>query len=64
MPCWPHRTGATWSGRRNHAFHTGLRLSEITGLKRDDLFFGTGAHLRVIGARNAAPRSPSLRPRS
>lgn len=45
---------STWSGRRDHAFllvavHTGLRLSEITGLKRDDLFFGTGAHLRVIG---------------
>jgi site-specific recombinase XerD len=44
----------TWSGRRDHAFllvavQTGLRLSEITGLKRDDLFFGTGAHLRVIG---------------
>ena len=45
---------STWSGRRDHAFllvavQTGLRLSEITGLKRDDLFFGTGAHLRVIG---------------
>jgi site-specific recombinase XerD len=45
---------STWSGRRDHAFllvavQTGLRLSEITGLKRDDLFFGTSAHLRVIG---------------
>jgi site-specific recombinase XerD len=45
---------STWAGRRDHAFllvavQTGLRLSEITGLKRDDLFFGTGAHLRVIG---------------
>jgi site-specific recombinase XerD len=45
---------STWSGRRDHTFllvavQTGLRLSEITGLKRDDLFFGTGAHLRVIG---------------
>ncbi|WP_292530416.1 tyrosine-type recombinase/integrase [Mesorhizobium sp.] len=54
MPCWPHRIKSTWSGRRDHAFllvavQTGLRLSEITGLKRDDLFFGTGAHLRVIG---------------
>lgn len=32
---------STWSGRRDHAFllvavQTGLRLSEITGLKRDD----------------------------
>jgi len=44
----------TWSGRRDHAFiltavQTGFRLSEMTGLKRDDLAFGTGAHLRVIG---------------
>ena len=45
---------STWSGRRDHAFiltavQTGLRLSEMTGLKRDDLVFGTGAHVRVIG---------------
>jgi site-specific recombinase XerD len=44
----------TWSGRRDHAFilvavQTGLRLSEMTGLKRADLVFGTGAHVRVIG---------------
>jgi site-specific recombinase XerD len=44
----------TWSGRRDHAFvlvavQTGLRLSEMTGLKREDLIVGTGAHLRVIG---------------
>jgi site-specific recombinase XerD len=44
----------TWSGRRDHAFiltaaQTGLRLSEMTGLKREDLVLGTGAHLRVIG---------------
>ena len=43
-----------WSGRRDHAFllvavQTGLRLSEMTGLKRDDLFIGAGAHVRVIG---------------
>jgi site-specific recombinase XerD len=43
-----------WSGRRDHAFllvavQTGLRLSEMTGLKREDLVFGTGAHVRVIG---------------
>ena len=45
---------STWSGRRDHAFiltavQTGLRLSEMTGLKREDLIFGTGAHVRVIG---------------
>jgi len=45
---------STWSGRRDHAFmltavQTGLRLSEMTGLKRQDLILGTGAHVRVIG---------------
>jgi site-specific recombinase XerD len=45
---------STWSGRRDHAFmltavQTGLRLSEMTGLKRQDLALGTGAHVRVIG---------------
>jgi site-specific recombinase XerD len=44
----------TWSGRRDHAFilvavQTGLRLSEMTGLKRDDFVLGTGAHVHVIG---------------
>lgn len=44
----------TWSGRRDHAFllvavQTGLRLSEMTGLKREDLILGVGAHVRVIG---------------
>jgi len=44
----------TWFGRRDHAFmlvavQTGLRLSEMTGLTREDLILGTGAHLRVIG---------------
>jgi integrase len=44
----------TWSGRRDHAFilvavQTALRLSEMTGLKREDLILGTGAHVRVIG---------------
>ncbi len=44
----------TWFGRRDHAFllvavQTGLRLSEMTGLKREDITVGTGAHVRVIG---------------
>jgi len=44
----------TWSGRRDHAFillavQTGLRLSELTGLQRQDVYLGTGAHVRVIG---------------
>src|SRR6201998_3795957 len=44
----------TWSGRRDHAFillavQTGLRLSEMTGLKRQDIILGAGAHARLIG---------------
>ncbi|MFB1485880.1 MULTISPECIES: tyrosine-type recombinase/integrase [unclassified Thiocapsa] len=44
----------TWFGRRDHAFllvavQTGLRLSEMTGLTREDMTLATGAHLRVIG---------------
>jgi len=44
----------TWSGRRDHALillavQTGLRLSELTGLRQEDLRLGTGAHVRVIG---------------
>ena len=31
------------------AVQTGLRLSEMTGLKREDLILGAGAHVRVIG---------------
>ena len=43
-----------WSGRRDHALmllavQTGLRLSELTGLRREDVQFGPGAHVRVIG---------------
>ena len=44
----------SWFGRRDHAFllvavQTGLRLSEMTGLKRTDIILGTGAHVQVIG---------------
>src|SRR6266705_5294932 len=44
----------TWFGRRDHAFllvavQTGLRVSEMTGLKREDLILGAGAHVRVVG---------------
>jgi site-specific recombinase XerD len=45
---------STWLGRRDHAFlliaiRTGLRVSEITGLRVQDCVFGTGAHLRCYG---------------
>ena len=44
----------TWSGRRDQALlmvvvQTGLRLSELTGLKRQDIVLGTGAHVRCTG---------------
>jgi site-specific recombinase XerD len=44
----------TWSGRRDHALllvavQTGLRLSELIGIERQDVALGTGAHIRVIG---------------
>jgi site-specific recombinase XerD len=43
-----------WSGRRDHALllvavQTGLRLSELTGIERQDVTLGTGAHIRVVG---------------
>ena len=48
----PDRT--TWLGRRDHALllvavHTGLRLSELTGLCRQDVCLGRGPHVRCIG---------------
>jgi site-specific recombinase XerD len=44
----------TWLGRRNHAIllvaiQTGLRLSEITGLRCRDVALSTGAHVRCEG---------------
>ena len=44
----------TWFGRRDHAFllvavQTGLRVSEMTGLTREDVVLAAGAHVRVIG---------------
>jgi site-specific recombinase XerD len=45
---------ATWTGRRDHALlltgiHTGLRVSELTGLRLQDVHLGTGPHLRCRG---------------
>jgi site-specific recombinase XerD len=57
----------TWFGRRDHAFllvavQTGLRLSEMTGLKREDITLGTGAHLRVIGKGRKERCTPLAKP--
>lgn len=48
----PDRT--TWIGRRDHALmllacQTGLRVSEITHLRWEDVELGTGAHVRCRG---------------
>ena len=45
---------ATWTGRRDHALldvaiDTGLRVSELTGLRNRDVEFGAGAHLNCTG---------------
>jgi integrase/recombinase XerD len=44
----------TWTGRRDRTFllvavQTGLRLSEMTSLGREDVVLGTGAHVRCMG---------------
>jgi integrase/recombinase XerD len=44
----------SWIGRRDHAmlllaFQTGLRLSELTGLRKGDLELNAGAHVRCVG---------------
>lgn len=48
----PSRT--TWTGRRDHALlllgvQSGLRISELTGLRCTDVHLGTGAHVRCMG---------------
>lgn len=44
----------TWIGRRDHALltlavQTGLRVGELTSLRRDDVVLTTGAHVRCQG---------------
>ena len=45
---------SSWGGRRDHALlltamQTGLRLSELTGLRHQDVALGIGAHVRCLG---------------
>jgi len=56
----------TWIGRRDRtlllvAFQTGLRNSELTSLRRQDVAFGTGAHVRCLG-KGRKMRCTPLRP--
>src|SRR6516165_3287090 len=57
----------SWFGRRDHAFilmavQTGLRLSEMTGLKREDLIVGATSHVRVIGKGRKERCTPLAKP--
>ena len=61
----PDRTG--WLGRRDHALlllavQTGLRVSELTGLRRRDVRLGAGAHVRCHGKGRKDRITPLTRP--
>src|ERR1022692_5156903 len=61
----PNRT--TWLGRRDHAFlltavQTGLRLSEMTGLRHEDVSLGAGAHVRCRGKGRKERCTPLAKP--
>jgi integrase/recombinase XerD len=61
----PDRT--RWLGRRDHAFlitavQTGLRLSEMTTLRHEDVLFGAGAHVRCRGKGRKERCTPLAKP--
>src|ERR1035438_1357419 len=61
----PNRT--KWLGRRDHAFlltavQTGLRLSEMTALRHEDVSLGTGAHVRCRGKGRKERCTPLAKP--
>src|SRR5436309_11018779 len=56
-----------WLGRRDHAFlltavQTGLRLSEMTGLRHEDVSLGAGAHVRCRGKGRKERCTPLAKP--
>ena len=58
---------STWVGRRNHAMlllavQTGLRLSEITALRQEDVALGHGAHVRCEGKGRKERCTPLAKP--
>jgi site-specific recombinase XerD len=57
----------TWLGRRDHAFlltavQTGLRLSEMTALRQEDISLGTGAHVHCFGKGRKERCTPLAKP--
>ena len=53
----------TWTGRRDHAMfaltiQTGLRISELAGLTRQDVAFGTGANVHTVGKGRKERHTP------
>src|ERR1700690_4437981 len=61
----PNRT--KWLGRRDHAFlltaiQTGLRLSEMTGLRHEDVSLGAGAHVHCHGKGRKERCTPLAKP--
>lgn len=58
---------STRAGRRDYALlllavQTGLRVSEIIGLRRDDVVLGTGAHVRCQGKGRKQRCTPLTQP--
>ena len=57
----------TWGGRRNHALllvavQTGLRLSELTGLRQKDVMLGHGAYVQCEGKGRKERCTPLAKP--
>jgi integrase/recombinase XerD len=57
----------SWIGRRDHAFlltalQTGLRLSELTGLRQQDVSLGAGAYVRCEGKGRKERCTPLAKP--
>lgn len=57
----------TWLGRRDHAIlltatQTGLRLSEVTGLRQQDVVLAAGAHVRCRGKGRKERCTPLAKP--
>ncbi len=58
---------STWTGRRDHAMlaltiQTGLRISELVALTRQDITLATGANVHTIGKGRKARRTPLTPP--